>query len=380
MKFRLGHHIIFSLFMISIWACEDEQPKITDHTPPTGSLHGWVTDYWSSESIINATVSAGSQSDMTTGQYGAFALHDLPVGPIEVAASASGYDTHVDTVTIHEDVSRELSIRLRASETILPNTSVLLGVIWIDGSSDPIEDVLIECGGVSTRSYWDGLYRLINVPAGTQTFSASAYGYADFNLEIYIKPDTSYWFSFKMIPVDELTLYVTMDTYVYSGQPGDNYGTEKTFSTGKLAVDRFMSGFIKFDLSSVPANISVVSADLYMIDAYNSTVVKPTGTTYVYQILDKDWSEYSLTFNNKPVQLLILDYESVQFEVSNMYSWDVTTCVKSWLNYTHHNYGFQVSTMGIIDGYGGNIAYCPFYSREAGDNFRARLHIVYRKQ
>jgi hypothetical protein len=91
------------------------------------------------------------------------------------------------------------------------------------------------------------------------------------------------------------------DTHVSEGSPTTNYGTSTSMQVqlfkdeyGTIYRNRI---FIKFDLSSLPINIDITSAKLYLY-MYGSTA--HTRTIAVHDVSDNSWGETTITWNNKP--------------------------------------------------------------------------------
>ena len=91
------------------------------------------------------------------------------------------------------------------------------------------------------------------------------------------------------------------DTHVSEGSPTTNYGTSTSMQV-QLFKDEYGTVyrnriFIKFDLSSLPINIDITSAKLYLY-MYSSTA--HTRTLAVHEVSDNSWGETTITWNNKP--------------------------------------------------------------------------------
>ena len=133
-----------------------------------------------------------------------------------------------------------------------------------------------------------------------------------------IKPasaaDTSQVYTTQIEPTD--------DSYVYENSPDSNYGSKYYMWVGYYN-NGYEYGYLKFNLSSVPwyANITSAKVCLYSIKEYNSPSIS------VHPVVNDDWSESDITWNNKPSYEAPLD--SVVIDgTGKYYCWDVTSFVK----------------------------------------------------
>ncbi|KPK78059.1 MAG: hypothetical protein AMJ79_01080 [Phycisphaerae bacterium SM23_30] len=99
-----------------------------------------------------------------------------------------------------------------------------------------------------------------------------------------------------------VTLNPTDDTYVDAFNPSSNFGTLAVLDCGFQTVASDSTRcrtFLKFDLSSIPANSVINSAELELeAISYNSSLA-PTSVA-VHHVYPLPWSETSLTWNSSP--------------------------------------------------------------------------------
>ena len=108
------------------------------------------------------------------------------------------------------------------------------------------------------------------------------------------------------MPVGSLATNVTIsptdDTYVDAFNPSSNFGTLIELNCGFQTVASDSTRcrtFLKFDLSSIPANSVINSAELELeAISYNSTL-SPTKVA-VHNVYPLPWSETNLTWNSSP--------------------------------------------------------------------------------
>jgi hypothetical protein len=82
-----------------------------------------------------------------------------------------------------------------------------------------------------------------------------------------------------------------MDTYVYSLDPASNFGNNVQLNGLGLP---YSEAYIEFDLSSIPSNASILSADFNLYSE-----VGGSGTITIDRITSA-WTELGVTWNNKP--------------------------------------------------------------------------------
>ncbi len=128
------------------------------------------------------------------------------------------------------------------------------------------------------------------------------------------------------------------DTYVASGAPTTNYGTNTI-----LALQPNVYTFISFNLSGIPSNATVQKAVLRLFVSAPAAPV--TGTFSVYQI-NTAWAEKTLTWNNKPALGSVVGSPVSLGSSSylNFVEVDITPLVQQWVNGTVANNGVALVT------------------------------------
>jgi hypothetical protein len=137
---------------------------------PLGSLSGTVRDTMG-QPIAGATVTAGtlsSRSDAT----GAYSLAGLDPGPIEVTASAPGYDPTQTEVMIKAGAQVVHDIELT------PASATLTGTVTAADDGSPIPEARVVVYGAGNAQTDDtGNYTVPNVSAGEHEVQVSARGF-----------------------------------------------------------------------------------------------------------------------------------------------------------------------------------------------------------
>jgi len=127
------------------------------------------------------------------------------------------------------------------------------------------------------------------------------------------------------------------DTMALTESPDTNYGSHSFFSIGNMTVSMLGRCYIQFDLSALPSDAVIVSADmkLYQYD----TVGSESFSIGVHKVT-AGWLEDTITWNNQPSYLAIPEsIVDITVGDTTWLSWDVGTLVQEWLDGTASNYG-----------------------------------------
>ncbi len=138
--------------------------------------------------------------------------------------------------------------------------------------------------------------------------------------------------------------YPTDDASVVMGNPNHNYG----WGEGIKVKNRYgasdgweCDALVKFDLSSIPGNATIESAELnlyyYQYDDNN-----PTGRDLTVYKINEDWDESTVTFNNQPPTEPYATSYSIVPDHFDWMKWDVTTDVQNYINGQTVLYGWKV--------------------------------------
>jgi|HubBroStandDraft_6_1064221.scaffolds.fasta_scaffold20600_2 hypothetical protein len=143
------------------------------------------------------------------------------------------------------------------------------------------------------------------------------------------------------------------DTFVSSNAPTKNFGSQPL-----LAVQSGTSSYIQFNLSGLPAGVTVTTATVRLfVDA-----VSQAGSFDIYEI-DQPWSENSLTFNTAPsLGVSASGGKPATVSKSSLNQFvvvDITPLVQGWLSGTVPNNGVAIALAG------GNAGSFGFDSKES---------------
>ncbi len=156
-----------------------------------------------------------------------------------------------------------------------------------------------------------------------------------------------------------VVLSADADAYVDQNTPSSNYGTaDLQAGPGKRAL-------VKFNLTGLPANATIQSAVLRL---RSLTGAGNYTTTISLARVDNDWTETTVTWDNKPGVTPSGVSGDVVYPGGQWENWPVTSLVQAWHSGSQPNYGFALSAAsGQQDAY--------FYSKETG--FAPRLAIQF---
>ncbi len=151
----------------------DEQPQLAKAAPPSvaldaklrpNTLSGTVTDSYSNQPVVGATVQVSDTLRTTTGRDGRYTLAGVPESATLKVSAAD-----------HEPMEKALG-RATTFDTTL-RSNVLAGVVSDAETGRPLSGVQVKASGASATTGADGHYRLEGVPAGA-TVEIAAPGYA----------------------------------------------------------------------------------------------------------------------------------------------------------------------------------------------------------
>jgi hypothetical protein len=149
--------------------------------PNPGVISGTVTDAVTNQIIFGAQVSSGS-SATTTNSAGQYTLTGIPEGSAVVQASAAGYATLSQTVSVGPGASVTLNLAVQ------PNPGSITGTVTDGATGQPVSGAGVSDGGASTSTAASGLYTLAGVTEGSYTLTVTAAGYAAQTATVSVNP------------------------------------------------------------------------------------------------------------------------------------------------------------------------------------------------
>jgi hypothetical protein len=142
-----------------------------------------------------------------------------------------------------------------------------------------------------------------------------------------------------------VTFLSEADSYVDWNAHNNNYGTDTTMevrSTTSGSPDRNRRSFVQFDVSSIPATATILSANLRL---YLVTEAPSASRSYdAHRVTSPAWVESTITWNNQPaVTGSPTSTISVTTPLDRWLSWDVASDVAAFVASTFTNYGWRIS-------------------------------------
>jgi protocatechuate 3,4-dioxygenase beta subunit len=151
-----------------------------------GNVTGKVTDS-SSNPISGASVSFGGGT-ATTDATGTYNFTNVPAGTIQLVASASGFQSVTQNVTVTGGNTTTANFTLAIANN-MPGS--VTGTVTNISTHGVISGATVKWNTTSVTSNASGAYTLNNVAGGTQTVTASATGYLPVSSTVNVAGGTS---------------------------------------------------------------------------------------------------------------------------------------------------------------------------------------------
>lgn len=165
-------------------------------------------------------------------------------------------------------------------------------------------------------------------------------------------------------------LLATEDARTQGGTPDGNFPTQPLVA----ATQDGHRSFIQFDLSVLPLNATIDSADLILGFALNDGVNNLGPKDVEVGRADGPWDEYGVTWNTQPAVTWGGPRRTETVDATpDDYVWDITGQVRRWHDGTDPDYG-----VGVRGRFDADNTQKLFFSREAADLLNGpRLAITY---
>ena len=124
------------------------------------------------------------------------------------------------------------------------------------------------------------------------------------------------------------------DTYIYFAAPATNYGAAATLYVGSQSTSATGRALFRFDLSTIPAGATVLSASFkaYLVQASSS----PATLDVELKRVDAPWQEMVVIWNTQPGYTGANNVMGVGTSLG-YYPWDVTSLVQTWVSGAANN-------------------------------------------
>ena len=191
-------------------------------SPASGSITGMVTDTSGEPNPIEgAAVSADRGESATTASDGSYTLMDVPAGGRTVTASASGYQSAEQVVTVTDGgaATAEFALATQPMGTIA-------GTVTDASSLAPVGGAMVSADtGESATTAADGTYTLMDVALGDRTVTASVGGYQTAQQVVTVTDGGTATAGFALDPVTTASdVFVASVTYATEGgKMGDKH-------------------------------------------------------------------------------------------------------------------------------------------------------------
>ncbi len=183
---------------------------------------------------------------------------------------------------------------------------------------------------------------LTNIEVGIHTIKLDKYHYKIWEDTVTVNVDQTTHLNPPLIyaPEDTITLQPGsegIDSEVESINPTNNYGNSSGCAVGNTATN-IIRTYIKFDLSTVPANAVIVDADLKLYQW--GTLGTDNFTIGLYKVTS-DWDESTIDWDPQPTCSVDAEITSdiTWAWVATWRSWDIDTLAQAWLDGSITNYG-----------------------------------------
>ncbi|MBL7893839.1 MAG: DNRLRE domain-containing protein [Bacteroidia bacterium] len=164
------------------------------------------------------------------------------------------------------------------------------------------------------------------------------------------------------------------DAILSSANGGVNYGNNTRIRASRNTSSQYERTLMMFDLNSIPSNAVLVSANLYL---YGSNHTGSGSNSSYLQIVDKPWSEGSITWNTATSMAGATNQLTLTASAgaTDNYTLNVKTSLQTMVNTQARNFGYQLKLVTENN----TNAQMEFYSSDETTNptKRPKLIITY---
>jgi len=175
----------------------------------------------------------------------------------------------------------------------------------------------------------------------------------------------AFFFSFSVLA--QTTITTNKDCAIHNATPNTNLNGIFLIVENQNQGDPAGASLIYFNLSTIPQNVTIESANLYLycFEKNGSPVLR------IGRLETKSWTETDVTWNNMPYmeQPPEVTYHSVGPKTT-FTAYSVTEFVRGWYSHTYVNNGFQLFTET-------DQTNATFYAREGGTSYAPYLVVDY---
>jgi hypothetical protein len=272
-------------------------------------------------------------------------------------------------------------------KSILILSLIITVLILIAGctSTTPTTGIIeVNSSPAGAKIYLDGVdtgmatpFTITNVEAGAHVIKLDKTYYKIWQETVIVTANETTYLNPLLTYATQSTITLQpgtegMDGVVMDTAPSGNYG-DLSYSIIGNALSAILRLYIKFDLSTVPANARITGAYLGL---YQYATLGTDNFTIGLYTITGDWDESTITWNLQPIS-------STDAEITNNInagaitweSWNIGDLVQSWLDGDITNYGMVLKDTeeSLVN----TVAY--FYTSDytIDTTKRPKLEIVY---
>jgi Domain of unknown function (DUF1929)/Carboxypeptidase regulatory-like domain len=223
----------------------------------TGAISGTVKNSAGSP-IVGASVGYGGGTT-TTDSNGNYTLTGIPVGTVQLVASAQGFQSATQSVTVVGGKTSTANFALAAAVT----NGTVTGKITSASSGAIVTGATVSWTGGSTTSNTSGIYTLTNVPAGTQNITAVKTGYLPHTLAVGVTGGATSTLNIPIATGGKISVKVVTSTGAAVG------GASVTIKGGSVATT----------VSGLTSSTGFFTTNWIPVGTYTVTVAKSGFTT-----------------------------------------------------------------------------------------------------
>jgi hypothetical protein len=176
-------------------------------------------------------------------------------------------------------------------------------------------------------------------------------------------------FTFRTTNENTVLLEPTDDATILENYPTSNTGTEDSITLRSISGWKW-EGLIKFNLSTIPSNVTVLFAALRLY-YYKNWDGNPSGHQVNAYRITSDWEEENVTWNTRPSSATAPSSVAIMpATINNWVFWNLTSDVRLFYNSSNPNYGWR-----IIDVSGDNT--CSYFFSKEYSEYHPLLIIGY---
>lgn len=240
----------------------------------------------------------------------------------------------------------------KKSILILSLTITVLILIAGCTSTTPTTGIInVNSTPTGAKIYLDGVdtgmatpFTITNVEAGAHVIKLDKIYYKIWQETVIVTANETTYLNPLLTYVTQSTITLQpgtegMDGLVMDTAPSVNYG-DLSYSIIGNALSAILRLYIKFDLSTVPANARITGAYLGL---YQYTTLGTDNFTVGLHKITSTWDESTITWNLQPTSSTSAEVtDNITAGATTWESWDIDTLVQGWLDGTITNYGMML--------------------------------------